>query len=36
MKLAGAKAVLEARAQERYENEQVEFDTKVRGREAKA
>jgi transposase len=36
MKLAGAKAILEARAQERYENEKVEFDNKMREREAKA
>jgi hypothetical protein len=34
--LAKAKAVLEARAQERYEAEQAAYDTKVREREAKA
>jgi len=34
--LAQAKAVLEARAQERYEAEKAEYDRKVRAREAKA
>jgi len=34
--LAQAKAVLEARAQERYEVEKAEYDRKVRAREAKA
>ncbi len=34
--LAKAKAVLEARAQERYAAEQAEYDAKVRAREAKA
>ena len=34
--LAKAKAVLEARAQERYEAEQAAFDAKVREREAKS
>ena len=34
--LAQAKAVLEARAQERYEAEQAAYDAKVREREAKA
>jgi transposase len=34
--LANAKAVLEARAQERYEAEKAEYDRKVREREAKA
>ena len=35
MKLAEAKAILEARAQERYENEKAEYDNKMREREAK-
>lgn len=35
MKLVEAKAILEARAQERYENEKAEYDNKVREREAK-
>jgi len=35
-KLAQAKAVLEARAQERYEAEQAEYEAKLREREAKA
>jgi len=35
-KLAEAKAVLEVRAQERYEAEQAEYEAKVREREAKA
>jgi transposase len=35
-KLATAKAVLEARAQERYEAEQAEYEAKLREREAKA
>ena len=34
--LAQAKAVLEARAQERYEAEQAEYEAKVREREEKA
>lgn len=36
MKLADAKAVLEARAKERYEAEQAEYEAKLREREAKA
>jgi transposase len=36
MKLANAKAVLEARAKERYEAEQAEYEAKLREREAKA
>lgn len=36
MKLVEAKAILEARAQERYENEKAEYDDKMREREAKA
>ena len=36
LKLAAAKAVLEQRAQERYEHEQAEYDQKMRVREEKA
>ena len=36
MKLAEAKAILEKRAQERYESEKAEYDDKMREREAKA
>jgi len=36
LKLAEAKAVLEQRAQERYESEKEEYDTKMREREVKA